>query len=242
VPADVVAFDVGDLEPGGELEVALLAAERLEVRDLASGALRRSRTVAPALPLPPRTRGLGRQPLLGAWDGDGRLSVLAPALGGLAHVPLGDGPVRLLPFPLVTDYLAGDDDAGVRPGMLEARIAWPEIDRGDDDGDGRPDLLALSRYDVAVYRTSEAGLPARASRRVTLRPFAPEEELRFQATSASLFARDLDGDGLVDFVLHRTFGTLLRRGRPERGSRRAHRGERRLRLDLPRRPRRRRAQ
>jgi len=210
VPAQVVAFDVADLEPGGELEVALLAAQSLEVRDVASGELLQRREIAPALPLPPRTRGLGYQPLLAPWGGNGTLSALAPALGGLAHVPLGGGPVQLIEFPLVTDYLTGDADAGVRPGMLEARIAWPEIARGDDDGDGRPDLLAVSRYDLAVYRTGEGGLPARPSRRAALRPFDAEEELRFQATSASLFARDLDGDGLVDLVLHRTFGTLLR--------------------------------
>lgn len=210
VPPEVVAFDVADLAAAGELEVALLAARRLEIRDLASGALLQERAFSPALPLPPRTRGLGRQPLLAPWDGDGQISALAPALGGLAHVPLRGGPVRLLGFPLVTDYLAGDDDAGVRPGMLEARILWPELARGDDDGDGRADLLALSRYEVAVYRTGEGGLPPSASRRAALRPFSAEEELRYQATSASLFARDLDGDGLVDLVLHRTFGTLLK--------------------------------
>jgi len=210
VPPEVVAYDVADLAAGGELEVALLAAERLEIRDLASGALLQQRAFSPPLPLPPRTRGLGRQPLLAPWEGDGQISALAPALGGLAHVPLTGGPVRLLGFPLVTDYLAGDDDAGVRPGMLEARILWPELARGDDDGDGRADLLALSRYAIAVYRTGENGLPASASRHAALRPFTAEEELRYQATSASLFARDLDGDGLVDLVLHRTFGTLLK--------------------------------
>ena len=133
-----------------------------------------------------------------------------PALSGLALVPLGEGAVQYLHIPLVTDYLAGDDDAGVHQGMLEARIAWPEVGRGDDDGDGRQDLLAFSRYDLSVFRSGAAGLPARPSRHVSLRPFTADEELRYLATSASLFARDLDGDGLVDLVLHRTFGTLLR--------------------------------
>jgi hypothetical protein len=210
VPAEVVAFDVGDALPGGGLEIALLSAERLELRDVATGELVETRTLEPPLPLPPRTRGLGRQTLLGPWSGDGAVSALVPALSGFAHVPLGGGPIQYLRFPLVTDYLAGDTDAGVRPGMLEARLAWPEVGRGDDDGDGRPDLVALSRYDVSVYRSGAAGLPARPSRHVTMRPFSADEELRYLATSASLFARDLDGDGLVDLVLHRTFGTLLR--------------------------------
>jgi len=210
VSPEVVAIDVADVGPGGGLEIALLSAQRLELRDLATGASLAARTLEPPLPLPPRSRGLGRQPFLGPWSGDGRISALVPALGGLAEVPLGDGPVRVLGFPLVTDYLSGDADAGVRPGMLEARLAWPEVGRGDDDGDGRPDLVAFSRYDVAVFRSGAHGLPARPSRHVSLRPFSAEEELRYLATSASLFARDLDGDGLVDLVLHRTFGTLLR--------------------------------
>lgn len=210
VPPGVVSFDVADVVPGGGLEIALLCADRLEVRSLPGGLLLDSRLLAPPLPLPPRTRGLARQPLLAAWTGDGAISALVPTLGGLAHVPFAASPMQILPFPLVTDYLAGDDDAGVRPGMLEARIGWPEVARGDDDGDGRADLLAFSRYDFAVFRTSAAGLPAVASRHATLRPFTAEEELRPAATSASLFARDLDGDGLVDLVLHRTFGTLLR--------------------------------
>jgi hypothetical protein len=210
VPAEVVAFDVADALPGGGLEIALLTAERLELRDLATGAPLRTRRFEPPLPLPPRTRGLDRRPLLAAWSGNGAVSALVPALGGLVHAPLDDGAVQRLALPLVTDYVVGDDAAGVRPGVLEARIGWPELGLGDDDGDGRADLLALGRYDVAVFRSGPAGLPPRVSRHASLRPFTAEEELRFQATSASLFARDLDGDGLVDLVLHRTFGTLLR--------------------------------
>lgn len=210
LPARVVAFDVADVAPGGAPELVLLSADSLEVRDVGSGALLERREIAPALPLPPRTRGLARRPLLGRWQADGAFSVIAPALRGLAHIPLGEAPIRRLPFPLLTDYLVGDEDAGVLPGMLEARITWPEIARGDDDGDGRPDLLALSRYEIAVYRSGDDGPASAPSRRAALRPFDAKEELRHLATSASLFARDLDGDGLVDLVLHRTFGTLLR--------------------------------
>jgi hypothetical protein len=210
VPSDVVSFDVADVVPGGDLEVALLASDRLEVRSLAGGPPIRSRTIAPALPLPPRTRGLGHLALLGRWNGDGELSALAPALGGLAQIPLAGGPIHPLPFPLMTEYLAGDEDAGVRPGVLAAVIGWPEVAHGNDDGDGRPDVFAFSRYDLAVYRATPAGLPSAPSRRASLRPFNAEEELRPAAESASLFARDLDGDGLIDLVLHRTFGTLLK--------------------------------
>jgi hypothetical protein len=209
VPADVVSFDVADAVPGGDPELVFLAADRVELRNLGGAALQ-TRPVAPPLPLPPRTRGFLHQALLAPWTGDGALSALVPALGGLANVPLAGAPPQLLPFPLMTEYLAGDADAGVRPGMLAAVINWPEVASGDDDGDGRPDVFAFSRYDLAVFRTTAAGLPAAPSRRASLRPFTAEEELRPAATSASLFARDLDGDGLVDLVLHRTFGTLLK--------------------------------
>jgi hypothetical protein len=209
VPRDAVSFDVADAVPGGDPELVFLASDRVEVRSLAGAALQ-SRPIAPALPLPPRTRGFLHQALVAPWSGNGALSALVPALGGLAHVPLAAEPPQILPFPLMTEYLAGDTDAGVKPGILAAIIGWPEVALGDDDGDGRGDVFAFSRYELAVYRTSAAGLPAAPSRRASLRPFTAEEELRPAAASASLYARDLDGDGLVDLVLHRTFGTLLK--------------------------------
>jgi len=209
LPAEAVSFDLADLEPGGPPELALLSAERLAVRTLGAGAAV-ERTLAPALPLPPPTRGFVRQPFLARWDGGARASALLPALGGLLLLPLDGGPAHPLAFPLYAFYFAGDEGAGVRPGVLQSLVTWPELATGDDDGDGRPDVFALSRYDVAVYRSGPGGLPSAPSRRVTLRPFTDEEELRFLASSVSLFARDLDGDGLVDLVQHKTFGTLLR--------------------------------
>jgi hypothetical protein len=209
VPERVVAFDVAALRPGGEPVLALLSSEALELQDLRSGSPLGSRRFAPPLPLPPRTRGLARIPFLGSWNGDGT-SALVPSLAGLALVPLPDGPIRSLAFPVRAEYLPGLDDAGVHPGSLLATIGWPELALGDDDGDGRPDLLALSRYHLAVYRSGPDGLPDRPSREATLRPFSDEEELRPETTSVSLFARDLDGDGRADLVVHRTVGALLR--------------------------------
>lgn len=211
LPPEAVAFDVAQLDPGSPPELALLSAGSLRLRPVGPGAgPERTLALEPALPLPPPTRGFFRQPILGHWDGGTRPSALVPALGGLLSVPLDGGAPRALAFPLYAFYYAGDDGAGVRSGAVQSIVAWPELATGDDDGDGRSDLLALSRYDVAVYRSAPGGLPAEPTRRVTLRPFSADEELRHLATSVSLFARDVDGDGLVDLVQHRTVGTLLR--------------------------------
>ena len=210
VPADAVAFDVADLEPGGPPELALLYADRLTVQSLGAAAAPRSYELAPALPLPAPMRGFLRVPMLARWDGSPHISALLPAFGGLLLLPLDGGAPRRLSFPLYAFYYGGDPSAGVLPGALQSFVTWPEVASGDDDGDGHADLFALSRYDVAVYRGGPDGFPPQPTRRVTLRPFTDDEELRFLASSVSLFARDLDGDGRVDLVQHKTFGTLLR--------------------------------
>ncbi|HEX2483984.1 MAG TPA: VCBS repeat-containing protein [Myxococcota bacterium] len=210
VPADAVAFDVADLEPGGPPELALLYADRLTVQSLGAPPAPRSHALSPALPLPAPARGFVRLPMLDRWDGSTRASALLPAFDGLLLLPLDGGAPRRLAFPLYAFYYGGDPSAGVRPGVLESFVTWPELASGDDDGDGRADVFALSRYDVAVYRGGPDGLPPQPTRRVTLRPFTDDEELRFLASSVSLFAPDLDGDGRADLVQHKTFGTLLR--------------------------------
>lgn len=209
LPRAAVSFDLADLEPGGAPELALLHADRLTVQTLGDGAPA-ARALSPALPLPPPTRGFLRQPFLARWDGSARPSALLPALGGLLLLPLDGGAPRPLAFPLYAFYFGGDESAGVRSGVVQSFVTWPELASGDDDGDGRADLFALSRYDVGVYRGGPEGLPPAPSRRVTLRPFTDDEELRFLASSVSVFARDLDGDGLTDLVQHKTYGTLLR--------------------------------
>jgi len=143
------------------------------------------------------------------WTGDGRLSVLAPALDGLMHVELDGSGQRFLHAPLWTAYEARHESVPIRDGVLREVTRWPELALGDDDGDGRADLFALSRYQIAVFRNGPGGLPARPSRTIELSPFSADEELRWQATSLSPYARDIDGDGLTDLVVHKTVGTLM---------------------------------
>ncbi|MDH3684645.1 MAG: VCBS repeat-containing protein [Myxococcales bacterium] len=209
VPSAVVGFDVADLLPGGGVEVALLSARELTITRPGANRPLRTRTFTPPLPLPTRTRGVSRLSFLRPWGGGDVLSALVPSLDGLRHVPIGEGPVVALPVPLETRYDVMDPTVGVRAGALDAYIAWPQVALADDNGDGFDDLFALTRYDVVVFHAGPAGLASTPSRQVSLRPFTPKEELRHLATSLSLYAHDLDGDGLADLVLHRTIGTLL---------------------------------
>jgi hypothetical protein len=122
----------------------------------------------------------------------------------------GDAPARPLPLPVPTDYTTLNPEPPAHDGLLTARIAWPALRLADDNGDGRPDLFALSRFAVWVFVTSGQGLPSAPTRKLALRPFTLDEELRHETTALRAIARDIDGDGLADLVIDRGAGTLLR--------------------------------
>ena len=211
VPPEVVVFDVADALPGGGLEIALLSAGAPRAaRSRDGGGARVARPRAPraaTAPHPgPPPSGAGR-----ALEGGRHASrPWCPRSPVWPSSPSAKGPSTTCTSPSSPITWPATTTPGCIKGCSRRASRGPRSGRGDDDGDGRQDLLAFSRYDLSVFRSGAAGLPARPSRHVSLRPFTADEELRYLATSASLFARDLDGDGLVDLVLHRTFGTLLR--------------------------------
>jgi hypothetical protein len=210
VPGAVVAYDLVR-EPGQAGErVALLAANQiLLVTPFSSGA---SEAIAldPPAPLPPPTRELARLHFIDAWEGGSVRSALVPTLQGgrIVHLDGSKGPS--LSFPLLAEYTMEGPGPPPQDEFLAASISWPGLARADDDGDGRLDLFALSRFSVWIFRLGPAGLPPTPTRRLTLRPFTSAEELRHKATSLRIIVRDLDGDGRADLVVHRTSGTLLR--------------------------------
>lgn len=217
LPPDVVAVDVADIDarPGGEL--VWLSREGLTIvrpfdtpaeGDAAGGAdARRFIAVPGSLPLPPRQRLVSRMPIVNDWDNDGRAKALVPTVHGGLIIDLASGEQRPIEMPIVAEYDTWDPDlpARVRK-LLIAMLHWPVLMRGDDNGDGRPDLFALTRWEVAIYHETGEGLPAEPTRRIALQPFDAETELRFESTEVTYFATDVNGDGLTDLMLHRISG------------------------------------
>lgn len=209
VPREVVAVDVADLDPAEGLEALLISPRELRVVGLADGTPRRVIPMEPPLPLPARTRQLSRLQAIREWEGPGRLAALIPTWNGALLVPIRGGRPKLLAMPIVAAYETMDRRRPVYQGYAAARHVWPAIGLEDDDGDGRLDLLAASRYHLWVFRAGPEGLPTAPTRRTRFAPFSFEGEQRNESHVLRAYFDDLDGDGRVEVVEHRSTGTLL---------------------------------
>jgi hypothetical protein len=207
-PRDAVFFDVAALGAGPGPEIVFVSNTTLRMVNPRSGE-RREIALVPPLGLPPRARGLTALACVADWDDDGRPEALLPSATGARLVPLAGGEPRNLALPLVAEYETRPDAPPPHSGWISGFVVWPDLVRADDDGDGRPDLFALSRFGVAVHRAGPGGLALAASRWLPLRPFSSSEELRPRSTGLRLRVRDLDGDGRADLVVSRAVGTLL---------------------------------
>jgi hypothetical protein len=164
------------------------------------------------LPFPARNRGLSRIPVVAEWEADGRLSALLPTTGGARLVSFTGSPARTLELalPIESNYRTSNSEPPAdTPEIVKSYLTWPQLARGDDDGDGRSDLLALWRFGAWVFRVGDDGLPSQPSRIAAFQPFSDEEEIRRDASNVQLFARDLNRDGRVDLVVDRTIGGML---------------------------------
>jgi hypothetical protein len=209
IPRSVVAYDlVRDPAQAGD-RVALLEGDQIVLVTPLTGA-RESIALDPPAPLLPPTRELARLRFIDAWEGGSVPSAMVPTLEGgrIVHLDGSKGPS--LSFPLLADYSMEGPGPPPQDEFLYSSIRWPGLARADDDGDGRPDLFAFSRFSLWIFRLGPTGLPAKPTRRMALHAFTPAEELRHNATSLRVIVRDLDGDGRADLVVHRTSGTLLR--------------------------------
>jgi FG-GAP-like repeat len=209
IPAGVVAYDVADVDPSPGVELLLLTSRALEVRSTPEGTLLRQLALPPSAPLPARTRELSRMILVDAWNGDGRPAALVPDRDGAALLAFDGSPPRRIALPLVAEYETTSRGPPARDTLVEAHIVWPALTLGDDDGDGRPDLFARSRYAIWIYHNGPSGLPEAPTRRLALRPFSAEEELRPETTAFRHLVGDLNGDSAMDLVLDSGAGTLL---------------------------------
>jgi hypothetical protein len=210
LPPAVVAVDAAELGLAPGPELVWLSAGELRVVS-ASGETLRSEPIDPPLPLPARTWELARSELVQDWDSDGRLEALLPSAAGARLHPLAAGDTaQTLALPLIADYGSPSLDNWFRPGFLWGLVSWPMLSLADDDGDGRKDLYAANRFELLVFRAGPQGLPSAASTRRPFPPFTPDEERRHTASTLLAFARDLDGDGRAELVVHRMVGNLMR--------------------------------
>jgi len=204
----VAALDVADLGGAAGCELLLLEATRLRILD-ARGAPLRSIPLDPPLPLPPRSRGLGRLDFARDWRGDGTISAVLPDVAGLRVVPLtSDAPTQTLALPFSSVYGDLQPLSPIREGYFRMELRWPNLASADDDGDGTPDLVATTRYALTTFRGIPGGFAAKPQRVRRFPPFTFEEERRADTNLLLPSLGDLDGDGDADLVVHRTTGML----------------------------------
>ena len=210
--ADVVLVDVARVpgRVGPQLLRVSAAGIRVESLEEPSRVPPLDFGVPGGLPLPPRPRELGRVEIVADWHSQGRPVALVPALTGGWLVDLESGEARRLPMPMFADYRTRQPflPAMVWKWMI-SESRWPTLARADDNGDGRMDLFALSRWETWIYHAGPDGLPGEPSRKLAFVPFDEESERRHEATGLSYFAEDLDGDGRADLLLSMAAGGLM---------------------------------
>jgi hypothetical protein len=209
LPDDVVGLDLADLHPSPGAELVLLRDRALELQRAADGAPLGRVALPGSAALPAPAGGVLRLHLVDAWHGDARKLALLPDHRGGLLVGFDGAPPRWIPLPLLARYDTAEYEIPSRQIVLRSSVEWPSLMLADDDGDGRADLFALSRYDIWIFRNGEEGLPAAPTRTLSLRPFTPQEELRHETTSFRHLARDLNGDGAADLVLIASAGSLM---------------------------------
>lgn len=211
LPPEVVGVDTADVRadlPGDEL--LWISAEGVRVVPADAESPGEWLEASGGLPLPARSRGISRLPVVADWEANGQLAALLPTTTGIRLVSLG-GPRRLeIALPIEGSYrTASSDPPADSPELLKSYLTWPQLARGDDDGDARKDLFALWRFGAWVFRVDANGLPSRPTRVASFQPFSDEQEIRREASGVQIFVRDVNRDGLADLVIDRTTGSML---------------------------------
>jgi hypothetical protein len=212
LPRSTVVVDVALIPGRSGAQLILVSANGLRIESLQRGNSDPPRIldIPGGLPLPHRPWEISRIPIVEDWHGLGPPAALVPSLRGGWLVDLVTGQPREIPFPMYAQYRTWMPElpATVWKWMLQ-EVAWPTLARADDNGDGRLDLFALSRWEIWIYHSGPDGLPAKPSRRLQLEPFDEETERSHEATANNYFARDLDGDARADLMLSTIGGGLM---------------------------------
>jgi hypothetical protein len=211
LPAAAVVVDVALVPNRRGPQLLTISAAGLQIEALdAPDQSKRELPIPGGLPLPPRPWEIGRLPIVDDWNDDGKPTALIPALTGAWLLDLETGEARKIEMPIYASYITYSPflPATVWKWMIQ-EVTWPTISRADDNGDGRPDLFALSRWGIWIYHVGPEGLPSEPSRRVEVVPFDADVERRHEATVNNYFARDLTGDGRADLLLNTIFGGLM---------------------------------
>jgi hypothetical protein len=206
----VVVVDIARVPGRSGPQLLAVSARGIRIEALGSDDPPLDLPIPGGLPLAPRPWEVGRIPIVDDWNDTGRVSALVPSLQGAWLVDLESHSMRRVEMPVYASYETYTPflPATVLKWMIQ-EVTWPTLARVDENGDGRLDLLALSRWELWIYHAGPEGLPDRPSRKLAFVPFDEQTERRHEATVNNYFARDLDGDTRADLILSSLGGGLM---------------------------------
>jgi hypothetical protein len=210
LPDSAVIVDVANLPGRTGPQLLIVSATGILVEALKGSQPPVNYSIGGGLPLPMRPWEIGRIEIVDDWNDNGRVTALVPGLSGGWLVDFATGASREIKMPIYASYRTHMPflPATVWKWMVQ-EVNWPALARADDNGDGRLDLFAMSRWSIWIYHAGPEGLPNEPSRRLDFVPFDADTERRHQATATNYFARDLDGDTRADLLLSTIGGGIM---------------------------------
>ncbi len=210
LPPGAAAYDLGDVLPGGGIELVLLQPDGVSIVSLAAPDAPRRRlqldgaTIGAAVD----EQGLPRTRLVRPRLGGARPRLLVPLLRQLALLePDGRELARLEISPHARIW-APEPGAPLAMGSdLHLMLRAPHVSIADVDGDARVDVITLGRHEARVFLARESGFRARPDRVLPLRRVSERDHVRGTGVVRG-DARDVDGDGRADLLLSYASGNL----------------------------------